>query len=164
MSTRVLDNLRRAEIFAGLSDDELVLVARVCKALRIPEGRAVFKEGDPGDDLYVIHEGSVRVMIPTRGVDGEMSLSTINSLYPGQCFGEIVLVGGTLRSATVVAAESATLIVIPAPGLLALFEAHPHIGYLVVRNIAQDLAYKLNSSNLLLRGTIRWRDDELGRR
>jgi CRP-like cAMP-binding protein len=65
-NTRVIDNLRRAEIFAGLLDEELLKVPDLCKALRVAAGKAVFNEGDEGDELFIIHEGSVRVMINTR--------------------------------------------------------------------------------------------------
>jgi CRP/FNR family transcriptional regulator, cyclic AMP receptor protein len=164
VTTRVIDNLRKAEIFASLSDQELIQVAQICKALRVPAGRTIFSEGDDGDELYLIHEGSVRVMITTRGEDGSATLSTINSLYPGQCFGEIVLLRGSLRTATVVAADQTTLIVLREPEFHALCESSPRIGYVVMFNLAQDLAYKLNSSNLLLRGNIRWRGDELAKR
>lgn len=164
MSTRVIDNLRRVEIFAGLTDEELLLVADLCKALRVPANKTIFNEGDDGDELYVIHEGCVRVMINTRAPDGNVALSTINMLYTGQCFGEMVLLNGALRSATVVSTEPTTLIVIREPEFRSLCEANPRIGYYVIRNLAQDLAYKLRSSNLLLRGNIRWQGGELGRR
>jgi CRP/FNR family transcriptional regulator, cyclic AMP receptor protein len=163
MSNRVIDNLRKAEVFADLSDDDLAKVAGVCKAARVADGRIIFDEGDTGDDLYVIHEGSVHVKIATRNEAGEQTQSTINTLYPGQCFGELVLVNGGLRTATVIAAEQTTLIVMREPDFRTLCDTNPQIGYTVMRNLAQDLAYKLRSSNLLLRGNIRWRDDELGR-
>jgi CRP/FNR family cyclic AMP-dependent transcriptional regulator len=154
-NTRVIDNLRRAEIFAGLLDEELLKVADLCKALRVPASKAVFNEGDGGDELFIIHEGSVRVMINTRKPDGTFAPSTINMLYKGQCFGEMILLNSAVRSATVVAAEATTLIVIREPDFRRLCDANPRIGYVVIRNLAQDLAYKLRSSNLLLRGNIR---------
>jgi CRP-like cAMP-binding protein len=163
MSSRVIDNLRKAEVLAGLSDEDLSKVAGACKAARVAEGRVVFEEGDTGDDLYVIHEGSILVKIATRNEAGEQTHSTINTLYPGQCFGELVLVNGGLRTATVIAAEQTTLIVMRESDFRTLCDTNPQIGYAVMRNLAQDLAYKLRSSNLLLRGDIRWRDDELGR-
>ncbi len=162
-STRVIDNLRRVEIFGGLTDEELLKVADSCKALRIPAGKTIFDEGDEGDEMYVIHEGSVRVMINTRAADGTVGPSTINSLYSGQCFGEMSLLGSGSRSATIVATEQATLIVIREPDFRVLCDASPRIGYVVIRNLAQDLAYKLRSSNLLLRGNIRWQRGELGK-
>ncbi|MFL5805005.1 MAG: cyclic nucleotide-binding domain-containing protein [Roseiflexaceae bacterium] len=154
-NTRVIDNLRRVEIFAGLPDEELLKVADLCKAVRAPAGKAVFEEGDGGDELYIIHEGSVRVLINSRRPDGTFAPSTINMLYQGQCFGEMILLNSAVRSASVVAAEPTTLIVIREPDFRRLCDANPRIGYVVIRNLAQDLAYKLRSSNLLLRGNIR---------
>jgi CRP-like cAMP-binding protein len=163
MSTRVIDNLRRVEIFAGLTDEELLRVADLCKAVRVPAGKVIFEEGDEGTELFIIHEGSVRVMINTRTPDGNVAPSTINMLYSGQCFGEMILLNSASRSATISAASPTTLIVIGEPGFRSLCEANPRIGYRVIRNLAQDLAYKLRSSNLLLRGNIRWQRGELGK-
>lgn len=154
-NTRVIDNLRRAEIFSGLLDEELLKVAELCKAIRANAGQTIFHEGDGGDELYIIHEGSVRVMINVHRADGTYAPSTINMLYKGQCFGEMILLNSAVRSATVVAADAATLIVIREPDFRMLCDANPRIGYVVIRNLAQDLAYKLRSSNLLLRGNIR---------
>ena len=162
-STRVIDNLRRVEVFVGLSDEELLKIAELCKAVRVPAGRTIFNEGDGGDEMYIIHEGSVRVMINTRAPDGTVGPSTINMLYTGQCFGEMILLNSAVRSASVIAAEPTTLIVIREPDFRHLCDAEPRIGYVVIRNLAQDLAYKLRSSNLLLRGNIRWQRGELGK-
>lgn len=162
MSSRIIDNLRRVEIFAGLSDDELLRIADLCQAVRVAAGKTIFAEGDAGDELYIIHEGSVRVMINTRRPDGAAAPSTINMLYAGQCFGEMVLLSGALRSATIIAAEPTTFIVMHEPAFRTLCDSSPRIGYVVMRNLAVDLAYKLRSSNLLLRGNIRWRSGELG--
>ncbi|HMO57413.1 MAG TPA: cyclic nucleotide-binding domain-containing protein [Roseiflexaceae bacterium] len=163
MSTRVIDNLRQAELFTGLADDELARVVAICRAARVGAGLTVFSEGDSGTEMYIIHEGCVRVMINTRAADGSIVPSTINTLYAGQCFGEGALLGGASRSASVAAVEQTTLIVIREIDFSTLCRENPHIGYTVMRNLAQDLAYKLNSSNLLLRGNIRWRGDELAR-
>jgi len=162
-NTKVLDNLRRVEIFTGLLDEELLKVAGLCSALKVPAGKTIFKEGDGGDELYIIHEGSVRVLINTRGPDGTFAPSTINLLYAGQCFGEMILLNNAARSATVVAVDPTTLIVMHEPAFRQLCDSNPRIGYVVIRNLAQDLAYKLRSSNLLLRGNIRWQQGELGK-
>jgi CRP-like cAMP-binding protein len=162
-NTKVIDNLRRVEIFNGLLDEELLKVAELCSAVRVPAGKTIFKEGDGGDELFIIHEGSVRVLINTRGSDGTFAPSTINMLYAGQCFGEMILLNNAARSATVVAVDPTTLIVLHEPPFRQLCDTNPRIGYVVIRNLAQDLAYKLRSSNLLLRGNIRWQQGELGK-
>jgi CRP-like cAMP-binding protein len=164
MTSQVLDQLRRVDLFAGLSDDELLQITKVCHPLRVSQDEVIFNEGDEGQEMYIIFKGSIRVMINTRRTDGSTSLSTINMLYSGQSFGEMILLNSGTRSATIVAAEPTTLIVIREADFGALCESSPRIGYLVIRNLAQDLAYKLRSSNLLLRGNIRWQQDELSHR
>lgn len=160
---KLIDHLRRVEIFNGLVDAELLKVAALCQGLKVAAGKAIFKEGDAGDELYIILDGCVRVMINTRSSDGSFAPSTINRLYPGQCFGEMILLNSAARSATVEAVDATTLIVMHEHDFRQLCEADPRIGYVVIRNIAQDLAFKLRSSNLLLRGQIRWQHDELGK-
>jgi CRP-like cAMP-binding protein len=161
-NTRVIENLRKAELFARLRDEELLQIAEVCQAVKVPAGKVIFSEGDDGDELFIIYEGGVRVQINTRRSDGTVAPSTINMLYPGQCFGELVLLNNANRSATIIAAEPTTLIVVRERDFHALCESSPRIGYVVIRNLAMDLAFKLRSSNLLLRGNIRWQRDELG--
>lgn len=163
-SASVIDHLRRVEIFSGLSDEELLQVATVCKARRLAATQIVFDEGADGDELMIILDGCVRVSINTRLPQGTVTASTINMLYSGQSFGEMVLLGGATRSATVTCVETCTLLVIRERDFAALCERNPRIGYRVMRNMASDLAYKLRSSNLLLRGNIRWQQGELGKR
>ncbi|RRR65553.1 MAG: cyclic nucleotide-binding domain-containing protein [Candidatus Viridilinea halotolerans] len=159
----LVEHLRRVEIFSGLSDEELLQVATACKPQRLPAETAIFKEGDDGDELMVLLHGSVRISISTRLPDGTFAPSTINILYAGQSFGEMVLLGGATRSATVTTVEVCTLLVIREHDFAAVCERNPRIGYRVMRNMASDLSYKLRSSNLLLRGNIRWQQGELGR-
>lgn len=164
MGANVVEHLRRVEVFSGLNDRELLQVAATCKARRLAAGHVVFQEGDEGDDMMVILEGCVRVSITTRLPDGTTTPSTINMLYAGQSFGEMVLLGGATRSATVSCVDPCVLLVIRERDFAELCEHNPRIGYRVMRNMASDLVYKLRSSNLLLRGNIRWQHDELGRR
>jgi CRP/FNR family cyclic AMP-dependent transcriptional regulator len=164
MSSNVVEHLRRVEAFSGLSDEELIHVATICKGRRLAAGQTVFQEGEDGDEMMVILDGCVRVSITTRLPDGTMAPSTINMLYKGQSFGEMVLLGGATRSATVSCMDPCTLIVIKERDFAALCDRNPRIGYRVMRNMASDLAYKLRSSNLLLRGNIRWQQGELGKR
>lgn len=164
MSDKVMENLRRVEIFSGLTDAELVQIAKLCKIRRLPANSVVFNEGDDGNELLIIHEGCVRVSINTRSADGTMNPTTINMLYAGQSFGEMVLLGGATRSATVTTVDPCVLLVMKELDFAMLCDTNPRIGYRVMRNMASDLSYKLRSSNLLLRGNIRWQQGELGRR
>lgn len=164
MQEDVAANLHRIEIFHRLNDEELLQVATLCKVLRVPANHIICKEGDDGDTLFTIHEGCVRISINALGPENTLTPCTINMLYAGQSFGELVLLGGATRSATVTSADACVLYVIKAHDFAELCESNPRIGYRVLYNLASDLAYKLRSSNLLLRGNIRWQGGELGRR
>lgn len=164
MSGRVVENLRRVEIFNGLTDEELLRIANLCKIQRVGAGTTIFNEGDDGDELYIIHEGCVRVSLNAKTPQGSFAPTTINMLYAGQSFGEMVLLGGATRSASVISADPCVLLLIKEHDFSRLCDESPRIGYRVMRNLSSDLAYKLRSSNLLLRGNIRWQQGELGRR
>lgn len=164
-SENVVDHLRQVEMFKRLSDAELQQIGALCQVQRVAAGARIFSEGDDGDELFIILDGSVRVALNTRIPEsGRMEPSTINMLYTGQSFGEMVLLGGATRSASVSALDACILLIIRERDFAKLCDSNPRIGYQVMRNIATDLAYKLRSSNLLLRGNIRWQKGELGRR
>lgn len=164
MSANIVEHLRRVEVFGGLTDEETLQIASLCRVQKMGANQVVFNEGDDGDELIIIMEGCVRVSLITRSTQGAMTPSTINMLYGGQSFGEMVLLGGATRSATVTCVDPCVFLVIKEREFAALCEKNPRIGYKVMRNMASDLSYKLRSSNLLLRGNIRWQAGELGRR
>lgn len=155
MSMRIIDAMRKIEILRGLSDHELLRVADMCRAIRVQAGKVIFKEGDEGNEMYLIHEGRVRVVINSSRHDGTVASSTINILHANQCFGELIILNSGLRAATVVAVEPTTLIVLGAAQFRKLCMAHPNIGYCIIYNLAQDLTTNLRMATLLLHGTVR---------
>ncbi|NTW03994.1 MAG: cyclic nucleotide-binding domain-containing protein [Oscillochloris sp.] len=164
MTAQIVEHLRRVEIFSSLTDEDMLQIASLCRVQKMGANQVVCNEGDDGDELLIIIEGCVRVSLMSRSSHGGMSPNTINMLYSGQSFGEMVLVGGATRSATVTCVDPCVFLVIKEIDFAALCDKNPHIGYKVMRNLASDLSYKLRSSNLLLRGNIRWQAGELGRR
>lgn len=164
MSSEALEILRRVHIFMDLDDNELFQIVGMCRVWNVPQETTIFQEGEDGHELFIIQYGSVRVSLNTRGPEGEIVPAVINLLSAGQSFGEMVLLDGVTRSATVVSAEDCILLVLKASDFEKLCNTNPRIGYVVMRNVASDVAYKLRSSNLLLRGNIRWKHGELARR
>jgi CRP-like cAMP-binding protein len=162
MSQQIIESLRRVQIFSRLDDSELLQLASQCKVWKVAPDHTIFREGDDGEQLYIIQEGRVRILLNTRGQDGAPTQGTINTLHTGQSFGELVLLDGKTRTATVSTLEQSVLLVLHERDFARLCESNPRIGYRVMRDLAGDLAYKLRSSNLLLRGNIRWQHDELG--
>ncbi len=158
----VVQALGRADLFKGLQPNELVEIARICSARSYRKGGVVFEEDSEGDELYIVHKGSVEVLIWVRSEDGVAHQAAINTIWEGRSFGEMVLIGGGTRMATIRCVEDTLLLVIKRYDFDRLCARNPRIGYQVMRNIAEDLVYKLRSSSLLMRGQVKWRQGELG--
>lgn len=118
-------------------------------------GEVIFREGDPpADEAFMIHIGRVEVR---KRVGGEDRLLRV--LVKGELLGELGLFGDSARSATAVAAEPVTLVVIPAKRLNHLVRTNPALAVAIIR----DLSTKLLATNELLaaEGRRRQADDLL---
>jgi CRP/FNR family cyclic AMP-dependent transcriptional regulator len=94
-----------APLFGDLDAAERGEVVRIMEVQRLQDGEAVFSEGDAGDSWYVIFEGQVSVMKScASGPD-----RALRRLGPGECFGELAILDGSPRSATVKAAGPITI-------------------------------------------------------
>jgi CRP-like cAMP-binding protein len=147
-----IDSLRRVEILSGLTDEQLEQVASICQVVALKPQQKVIQEGDPSNDMYVIHRGSVEIVLSKSRVTAE-ALSApgqaIVSLGQGQVFGEMALIDHGPRSATVrCTADDALLYRIQSDDFARLCEQDTDIGYKVMRNLAADLSFKLRHSNL----------------
>lgn len=148
-----IDSLRRVEILSGLTDEQLARVASICQVETYQNKGIVVREGDPSDDLYVIHRGSFEIVLSKDRVTAETLSATgpraIVSLGQGQVFGEMALIDRGPRSATVrCTTDDALLYKIRGEDFAQLCEQETGIGYKVMRNIAADLSFKLRHSNL----------------
>ena len=93
--------------FAPLSEQDRAELARRLSCKVFAAGETIIRMGEPGDSLYVLHNGRVAVRIPSGGVDKEVAV-----LEAGQFFGEMSLMTGEPRRATVVAKGDAECYVI----------------------------------------------------
>jgi len=96
------------------------------------EGEALFEEADEGRDLYVLLSGSVRVLKRGR----EVAVIDV----PGAYFGEMSVLLGTPRTATVVAAEPSRLLVVPHDHVEEFFGDTPRLALSIARGLAERLA------------------------
>ncbi len=92
-------------LFEGIRPELLEEVAHELRVVRLNEGEVIFREGDPGDSLYLIGEGSVQISKRGRGGNQE----TLAFIQSGNFFGEMALLDGKPRSAMATAAESTVL-------------------------------------------------------
>ena len=100
--------LRRVPIFGGVDEDNLIKMAHITSEKTYSKKNIVFHEGDYGDALYVIKSG--RIKIAKVAIDGREKTLTI--LKAGDFFGEMSLVDGKPRSASVRTVKPSAVIVI----------------------------------------------------
>jgi CRP-like cAMP-binding protein len=139
--------LRGVMLFAGLSDEELDAVAALCNERRLNRGDILAEQGSPGDEFYIVTDGFMEISI--QGED-ESSRVLVN-LGGGQIIGEMSLIDQGPRSATVRAiSDPAVVQVIRRDDFDALCEKNTRIGYVVMKDIAADLSFKLRHRNLTI--------------
>src|SRR3989475_8440298 len=122
-----LNLLKQAAIFQDLDDGELARVSEVCREQKFAVGQPVFKEGEPGNRLFIISEGAVRISRTIPG-SGEEALAV---LKPGACFGEMAIFDRSERSTDAIANTSCTLITIARSDFELLLDFNRDIAYKV---------------------------------
>ena len=108
VGTRGLVLLRTIPLFSGVRDPELEEIASVATHRKVVRGTVIVRAGDPTDSLYILINGSARVL----NSDEEGREVILSILGPGDFFGEMGLIDGSPRSADVTAAEPCELLVI----------------------------------------------------
>lgn len=135
--------LKKVTLFEGLNSDQLKKVAAIAKERAFNASDRVFKEGDRGDEFFVIMSGKVRISKNVPGV-GEEALAI---LEPGAYFGEMALIDDTPRSADAVAHIPATLAVIKRDQLDELMFTDKEIAYVLLWTFVRTLSERLRDTN-----------------
>ena len=104
LRTEHLEELRSVPLFSGLSDHELLWVLRTARGESFAPGTTIIREGDIGGDFYMLTEGTVKV-----SVDG----TEVATLGGGSYFGEIALIDGGSRTATITATSPGAVAPMP---------------------------------------------------
>ena len=126
-------------LFSGLEPGEIERISDVAVPRSFPGGTRVFREGDRSDACYVIRTGQFRV---TREHPDGRAI-TLATLSPGDFFGELAMLDGEVRSASVEAVEDGELLALPAVDMLSLLERNPEITV----KVATALTRRLREAN-----------------
>ena len=118
-----VDILRSARIFAELPDDVLNHLAEACVRRTYRRNQYLWYQGDEGARLVVVASGLVKVVLGSENGD-EVVLATLG---PGETLGELALLDGALRSASVIAVEPTTVLMLSRATVLGLMVDHPAV-------------------------------------
>jgi signal transduction histidine kinase len=127
--------LECSKLFGGLAPVELDRLKGVTFERHYPTGSQIFQEGDPGDGMYVIKDGSVA--ISSRLASGETCV--LGRVGPGDIFGEMAVLDNDPRSATVTAEVDTIAYYISREDLLHLLEQTPKLSASLVRETSRRL-------------------------
>lgn len=126
-----VDLIRHAPLFAHVSKRQLEQIAQIADEIDLGEGKEMTKQGARGREFFVLLEGNADVKKDGR---------RINTLGPGDFFGEIALVSDTPRTATVVATSPVRALVITDRAFKRLIKDSPQIQEKVLSALAARLA------------------------
>jgi small-conductance mechanosensitive channel len=115
----IAEHLSRVSIFAPLSDEELEQLAKASTSRIYTRGESIVRKGREGKSMFVIIRGSVKVQVPEKSY-----MKTLGTLGPNDFFGEMSLLTGQPRTASVFAVEETEVLQIKKEGLKPIFEGN----------------------------------------
>ena len=133
LSPGAAELLGSTRLFAGLGLEERQRLAHRASLRNYRRGEIVIHEGEPGDALFAVVEGFVKVYVTS--IDGdEMVLVTLSK---GDTFGELAVIDGGVRSASAQAVEPSTLLVLTRESLLGVLRDHPAMAVALLRSVGR---------------------------
>jgi CRP/FNR family transcriptional regulator/CRP/FNR family cyclic AMP-dependent transcriptional regulator len=129
--------LKTVPLFSGLSNKDLDQIARSVDETKVQQGHVIARQGGTGREMFIILEGAARVER-----DGRL----IARLKPSDSFGEMSLIDGEPRSATVRADKDVTLLVVESRAFLGLLDNVPGLG----RRLLKTMSGRLRNADIQL--------------
>jgi CRP/FNR family transcriptional regulator len=131
-----IDVLRRSALFGRADEVNLEACARNLRIRRYRRNETIFHQGDPGDSLYIIADGRVKIVLPSP--EGE-DAAIIATLDRGDFFGELALLDGAPHSASAVALEPTETLVLHREPFLSLLDTDPTLRRALLAGLAAEL-------------------------
>jgi small-conductance mechanosensitive channel len=124
--SRRVDALSRVDVFRALDAGKIDRLSRRMRMIMYGPGEVVLRQGDPGDSLYVVRAGRVAVQVGADGARKEVA-----TLTAGQFFGEMSLMTGESRSATVVAKTDCECYVVDKESFQEVLDERPELAGII---------------------------------
>jgi small-conductance mechanosensitive channel len=139
--------LQAQPLFADMESDQIQALAKSARHLRYGKGETIISQGDPGGSMYVLASGVAQV-----GVERDGRVSDLGELVSGECFGEISLLTGNPRTASVTAKTDCDVVEIDKSAMRDLLQQYPRL--------ADHLSETLSARRSLLETELaNWKDN-----
>lgn len=144
--------LRSVSLFQDLDDADLQAVLPRLRERRLRRGEVLFREGDPGNEMYLIRSGQVVI---SKHVKGRVD-QVLASMGPGEFFGEMSLIDRQPRSATIQADRDCLLLSLDPDSLERLMKTNPRASTAIFYRMLQVFIKRLRESGDLVAEVTRW--------
>lgn len=145
--------LGETELFKGLNEEEIEKILSLCKEVRFNKNEIIMKEGEVGDEIYIVIEGTVEVaknlILDETAGDENLTNKVFTKLRAEDhpVFGEIALLEESERTATIKAMTDCVFYKIKKDNFLKLADADHELGYKILLNMARIVSSRLRKSN-----------------
>jgi CRP/FNR family transcriptional regulator, cyclic AMP receptor protein len=145
--------LRETEIFKGLSGEQIGKILRISRKVIFPENEVIMREGDQGDTMYIILEGTVEVVKSLVKGDPDEEDDKTNKVFTRldasvhAVFGEIALLETMKRTATIKTVTKCRFYEIKKDDFLSMAEADHELGYRILLNLARIVSARLRKAD-----------------
>ena len=130
------DVLAKVDLFSGLNKKELQALARICQERKYKAGTTLVSQGDTGVGLYIITSGKVRI---TQALDPDKAEEVLAEEGPGSVLGEMALLDDLPRSASMVAIDDVTALLLPVWEFRSTLQQHPDIAVKLLSVLSRRL-------------------------
>lgn len=126
---------KEGSLFGNLSEEELEQLAYIARGRKYDRGQVIFYEGDLGGSLYLLESGVVKIVVMSE--DGREHI--LGLLHPGDFFGEISLIDGEPRSATAMALEAVSVVMLNRKDFIRLLGENPEMSLKIMVTLCERL-------------------------
>lgn len=151
-ASEIADFLGEVRLFRQVDHTVREALAARLNERRVRKGQVLFREGESGDEMFVVREGT---MLVSKKVTGSVE-QVLARFPPGDFFGEMALFDSSPRSATLQAETDAWLLVLDRPNLENLIEANPRAAAAFFFTLVQVFIERLRASGDLVAEVTRW--------
>jgi CRP/FNR family cyclic AMP-dependent transcriptional regulator len=138
-----LELLKQVTLFEGLTQGQLLRVATIAESRQYPVGTHIFREGEPGQEMFVVVQGKVRISKMVPGI-GEEALAILEK---ASFFGEMAVIEDSPRSADAIAHTTCTLWAFSRQKLDQLMFTDKELAYVLLWSFVRTLSERLRETN-----------------
>ena len=150
-----IEFLKTVKLFSSLYLSELKQIAKHLHTVEVKSGEVLFNEGDEGNELFIIKEGSTSIMIKVQ--DG--SIKEVAELLPGDFLGEMAIFENSPRSATCIAKEDSTVLKFEENDLFNLMKTASETSIKIMKIMLDIMSERASKTGKFLKEMVKWGND-----